>query len=170
MWQALRHRDVLLLTQAISLIGAVLYAVLTGAHSITLPIVMTLAAVLGVNRAAGVTRISPAEAAAANLPGGYVERFNAWADKASTGKLSPQLASEGKQLMNIVIQAAHQKAVQESQYTAAQRGIPASNAIALSLTGKLTTLDKLSTSPQYGTKNGKRVVSYDGGKTNQPAE
>ena len=45
------HRDVLLLTQAISLIGAVLYAVLTGAHSITLPIVMTLAAVLGVNQA-----------------------------------------------------------------------------------------------------------------------
>src|SRR6267143_2751183 len=45
------HRDVLLVTQAISLIGAVLYAVLTGAHSITLPLVMTLAAVLGVNEA-----------------------------------------------------------------------------------------------------------------------
>jgi predicted MFS family arabinose efflux permease len=45
------HRDVLLLTQVISLIGAVLYAVLTGTHNITLPIVMVLAAVLGLNQA-----------------------------------------------------------------------------------------------------------------------
>lgn len=126
--------------------------------------------VLGVNRAAGVTRISPAEAAAANLPGSYSERFNAWADKASSGKLSPQLASEGKQLMNIVLDSAHAKAVQESLFTAKQRGIPASNAVALSRNGKLTTLDKLSDSPRYGTLNNRRVVSYDNGKTTQPAE
>jgi predicted MFS family arabinose efflux permease len=45
------HRDVLLVTQVISLTGAVLYAVLTATHSITLPIVMVLAAALGVNQA-----------------------------------------------------------------------------------------------------------------------
>jgi len=45
------HRDVLLLTQVISLLGAVLYAVLTASHNITLPIVLVLAAVLGVNQA-----------------------------------------------------------------------------------------------------------------------
>ena len=45
------HRDVLLLTQLISLTGALVYAVLTASHTITLPIVMALAAVLGVNQA-----------------------------------------------------------------------------------------------------------------------
>jgi gas vesicle protein len=123
--------------------------------------------VLGVNRAAGVTRISPAEAAAANLPGGYAERFNAWADKAASGKLSPQLASEGKQLMNIVLDSAHAKAIQEAKFTAANRGIPEKNAVALDRSGKLTTLDKLSTSPVYQTnpQTGQRRVSYDGKKT-----
>jgi len=45
------HRDVLLLTQVISLTGALVYAVLTASHTITLPIVMALAAVMGVNQA-----------------------------------------------------------------------------------------------------------------------
>jgi predicted MFS family arabinose efflux permease len=45
------HRDVLLLTQFVSLVGAFLYAVLTGTHTITLPMVLVLAAVLGVNQA-----------------------------------------------------------------------------------------------------------------------
>jgi predicted MFS family arabinose efflux permease len=45
------HRDVLLLTQVVSLVGAVLYAVLTATHTISLPIVMVLAAVLGINQA-----------------------------------------------------------------------------------------------------------------------
>jgi predicted MFS family arabinose efflux permease len=45
------HRDVLLLTQVVSLVGAVLYAVLTATHTITLPIVMVLAAALGINQA-----------------------------------------------------------------------------------------------------------------------
>jgi len=45
------HRDVLLLTQVISLVGALLYAVLTATHSISLPIVLVLAAVLGLNQA-----------------------------------------------------------------------------------------------------------------------
>jgi len=45
------HRDVLLLTQIASLVGAVLYAVLTATHTITLPIVLVLAAALGANQA-----------------------------------------------------------------------------------------------------------------------
>ena len=45
------HRDMLLLTQVVSLVGAVLYAVLTTTHTITLPMVMVLAAALGVNQA-----------------------------------------------------------------------------------------------------------------------
>jgi predicted MFS family arabinose efflux permease len=45
------HRDVLLLTQIASLAGAVLYAVLTATHTITLPIVLVLAAALGINQA-----------------------------------------------------------------------------------------------------------------------
>ena len=45
------HRDVLLVTQVVSLAGAVLYAALTATHTITLPIVLVLAAVLGLNQA-----------------------------------------------------------------------------------------------------------------------
>src|SRR4030081_2919993 len=45
------HRDVLLLTQFASLVGAALYAVLTATHTIPLPIVLVLAAALGVNQA-----------------------------------------------------------------------------------------------------------------------
>jgi predicted MFS family arabinose efflux permease len=45
------HRDVLLLTQLVSLLGAALYAVLTATHIVTLPIVLLLAAALGVNQA-----------------------------------------------------------------------------------------------------------------------
>src|SRR5919198_1587516 len=45
------HRDLLILTQVVSTIGATLYAVLTDAHLITLPIVYLVAAALGINQA-----------------------------------------------------------------------------------------------------------------------
>ena len=45
------HRDVLIVTQLISLAGALLYAALTAGHLISLPIVFLLAAVLGINQA-----------------------------------------------------------------------------------------------------------------------
>jgi predicted MFS family arabinose efflux permease len=45
------HRDILLLTQMVSLVGALVYAALTATHTITLPIVLVLAAALGVNQA-----------------------------------------------------------------------------------------------------------------------
>jgi predicted MFS family arabinose efflux permease len=45
------HRDILLLTQVLSLVGALVYAVLTATHTITLPLVMVLAAALGLNQA-----------------------------------------------------------------------------------------------------------------------
>jgi predicted MFS family arabinose efflux permease len=45
------HRDVLLVTQAISLVGAVIYAVLTATHTINLPVIFVLAAALGLNQA-----------------------------------------------------------------------------------------------------------------------
>jgi hypothetical protein len=66
-------------------------------------------AVLGINTSNGVHRISPAEAQAAQLPGGWAEQFNAWFDKATSGKLTPQLKQEGKQLAKILTQSAHQK-------------------------------------------------------------
>lgn len=65
--------------------------------------------VLGINAANGVHRISPAEATAANLPGGWAEQFNAWFDKASSGKMSPQLVTEGKQLGQILLKGAYQR-------------------------------------------------------------
>jgi predicted MFS family arabinose efflux permease len=45
------HRDVLLVTQVISLVGAVIYAVLTATHTINLPVIFVLAAALGLNQA-----------------------------------------------------------------------------------------------------------------------
>lgn len=65
--------------------------------------------VLGINASNGVHRISPAEAHAAGVPGGWTEQFNAWFDKASTGKISPQLQKEGKQLADILGNTAHQR-------------------------------------------------------------
>lgn len=65
--------------------------------------------VLGINASNGVHRISPAEAQAAGLPGGWVERFNAFFDKASKGKLSAQLQSEGKALAGILAKSAYQR-------------------------------------------------------------
>lgn len=65
--------------------------------------------VLGINAANGVHRISPAEAQAANLPGGWSEQFNAWFDKASQGKTSPQLAAEGKQLAKNLLTSSYQR-------------------------------------------------------------
>lgn len=65
--------------------------------------------VLGINAANGVHRISPAEAQAAQLPGGWAEQFNQWFDKASTGKMSPELQTEGKQLAGILLKSAHDR-------------------------------------------------------------
>jgi predicted MFS family arabinose efflux permease len=45
------RRDVLLVTQVVSLVGAVIYAVLTATHVISFPIILVLAATLGVNQA-----------------------------------------------------------------------------------------------------------------------
>jgi predicted MFS family arabinose efflux permease len=45
------HRDVLMVTQVVSLAGAALYAALTTTHTISLPVVMVLAAALGLNQA-----------------------------------------------------------------------------------------------------------------------
>jgi predicted MFS family arabinose efflux permease len=45
------RRDVLLVTQVVSLVGAVIYAVLTATHIISFPIILFLAAALGVNQA-----------------------------------------------------------------------------------------------------------------------
>lgn len=45
------HRDVLLLTQFISAVGAALYALLTMTHLINLPILFAIAALLGINQA-----------------------------------------------------------------------------------------------------------------------
>ncbi|HYM49440.1 MAG TPA: MFS transporter [Candidatus Limnocylindrales bacterium] len=45
------HRDLLLITQAVSMAGAGVYAALTMAHVITLPIVFLMAVALGINQA-----------------------------------------------------------------------------------------------------------------------
>lgn len=65
--------------------------------------------VLGINAANGVHRISPAEAQAANLPGGWSEQFNAWFDKAAGGQISPQLKAEGKALAKILLDSSYQR-------------------------------------------------------------
>jgi predicted MFS family arabinose efflux permease len=45
------HRDVLLVTQVVSLAGALAYALLTASGLVTLPVVLVLAALLGINQA-----------------------------------------------------------------------------------------------------------------------
>lgn len=100
-------------------------------------------AVLGMNSFAGVHRISPVEAQAAGAPGGWAERFTAWADKAATGKLSPQLAKEGNQLFDQLIDAKYQGSLQASAIHAAGYNIPPKNMPVMDREGNLTTLDKV---------------------------
>jgi hypothetical protein len=114
--------------------------------------------VLGINHAAGISRISPQEATAAGVPGGWAERWNAWATKATVGKLSPELAKEGQQLMDTVIDTAHKKALTSAQLIAQGHGIDPSQTPAMDKDGNVTTLDKA----MQGTKPS--GVSEGGGK------
>jgi hypothetical protein len=99
-------------------------------------------AVLGINVSQGVHRISPAEAQAANLPGGWAEQFNAWLTKATTGKMSPQLVAEGQKLADILQDNAYTKALQGAQVTSNGHRIPAAQVPATYRDGSITTLDK----------------------------
>jgi hypothetical protein len=99
--------------------------------------------VLGVNHAAGISRISPQEAMAAGAPGGWAERWNAWATKSATGKLTPRLAEEGQQLMDVVLDAAHTKALTSSALIAQGHGLTPAQTPAMDKNGNVTTLDKV---------------------------
>lgn len=99
--------------------------------------------VLGVNHAAGISRISPTEAAAAGTPPEWATRWNAWASKAMAGKLTPELAKQGQELMDIVVSAAHQKAIQSSALIAKGHQLTPDQVPAMDKDGNVTTLDKL---------------------------
>jgi hypothetical protein len=109
-------------------------------------------AVLGMNSFAGTHRISPAEAQAAGAPGGWAERANAWFDKAKSGKLSPQLATEGNTLFDQLIDAKHQASLQASAMHAQGYGIPPQNMPAMDRDGNVTTLDKVKAPTGGGTR------------------
>jgi hypothetical protein len=103
--------------------------------------------VLGLNSSAGINRIQPAEAVAAGAPGGWTEQWNAWATKAMTGKITSQLALQGQQLMNTIIQAQHKNAVQESDLrvrNAIARGVQVdpSTITVMDINGRPSTLDQ----------------------------
>ena len=70
---------------------------------------------LGVSVAQGSHRVAPADSAAAGAPGGWAERFNAWVDKASQGKTSPQLVQEGHTLINDLRQLGLQQGSRDSR-------------------------------------------------------
>jgi predicted secreted protein len=86
--------------------------------------------------------VPPTEAAAAGAPGGWGERFTAWADKAATGKLSPQLAKEGTELFDDLIDSKYEASVQASAMHAKGYKIPPANMPVMDREGNLTTLDK----------------------------
>jgi hypothetical protein len=104
-------------------------------------------AVLGMNSFAGTHRISPAEASAAGAPGGWAERFTAWADKSASGKISPQLAKEGNQLFDQLVDSKYASSVQSSAMHAKGFGIPPANLPVMDRDGNLTTLDKVKLKP-----------------------
>ena len=121
--------------------------------------------VLGVNHAAGISRISPAEAAAAGTPPEWATRWNAWATKAAQGKLTPELAKQGQQLMDVVVDAAHQRAVQSSQLIAKGHGIDPSQMPAMDRQGNLTTLDKARTGGSQQQDSGAVAMRAPNGQT-----
>jgi hypothetical protein len=99
--------------------------------------------VLGINHAGGINRISPAEAQAAGVSPDWATRWNAWATKSLAGKLTPELAKEGNQLMDIVTDAAYNRAIISSQLIAKGHSIDPSQTPAMTKTGEITTLDKV---------------------------
>jgi hypothetical protein len=106
--------------------------------------------VLGVNNFGQTHRISPAEAAAAGAPGGVAERFNAWITKASSGKLSPQLAKEGNDIMDNLIVSAHRKAITNTRVIAGNSGLDPSTVTVTDIHGNPDTLARqiqVSTAP-----------------------
>jgi hypothetical protein len=96
--------------------------------------------VLGINNFGQTHRISPAEATAAGAPGGVAERFNAWITKASSGKLSPQLAKEGTDIMDNLIVSAHRKAIINTRVIAGNSGLDASTVTVTDIHGNPDTL------------------------------
>jgi hypothetical protein len=99
---------------------------------------------LGINGFNNMHRISPAEAQSAQMPGGYAERFNAWADKAFTGKLNAQVAKEGQQLMDQLLSASYDRAYQASQLHTKTFGLDPKTTPAIAKdSGEITTLDKV---------------------------
>jgi hypothetical protein len=99
--------------------------------------------VLGVNSAAGVHRISPAEAEAAKLNPQVTVRWNAMFDAATKGATPAQLAQQARELNQVVIGAAHDKALAQSQFNAKSHGTPYSSVPVMDVDGNVTTLDKL---------------------------
>ena len=100
--------------------------------------------VLGVNHAAGINRISPQEAIAAGTNPEWATRWNAWATKAATGKLTPEMAKQGNQLMDIVSDAAYKRSVQSAQLIARGHGLTPDQVPAMTKDGQITTLDQIS--------------------------
>lgn len=114
--------------------------------------------VLGINNFGQTHRISPAEAAAAGAPGGMAERFNAWLTKASSGKLSPQLAKEGTDLMDNLIVSAHRKAITNTRVIVGNSGLDASMVTVTNIHGDPDTLAhqiQVSTPPRGALSTGK---------------
>ena len=91
---------------------------------------------LGVSVAQGSHRVAPADAAAAGAPGGWAERFNAWVDKSSQGKTSPQLVQEGHTLINDLRQSAYNKALGQAQMAATSGKISVSPNACIESRGK----------------------------------
>jgi hypothetical protein len=106
--------------------------------------------VLGINHTAGITRISPAEAQAAGTSPEWAVRWNAFATKAATGKLTDEMANEGNQLVGILKQGALTKLYQQQGVLAKGRGIDPSVLPSVDANGNITTFDKV----QAGTSGG----------------
>lgn len=117
--------------------------------------------VLGINHAAGISRISPQEAQAAGASPEWATRWNAFATKAATGKLTPELAKEGQQLMDIVVDAAYAKALSSSQFIAKGHGLTPEQTVAMDRSGKITTLDKVMSGARGGASQAKIYTQAD---------
>jgi hypothetical protein len=134
--------------------------------------------VLGVNNFAQTHRIGQAEATAAGAPGGLAERFNAWITKASSGKLSPQLAKEGNDIMDNLIVSAHRKAIINTRVIAGNSGLDPSTVTVTDRHGNPDTLAHqiLVSTPPNGTVGTMKAIDgklyYVGGNRNVlgPAE
>lgn len=115
--------------------------------------------VLGINMSAGIKRISPVEAEAAQIPASWTNRFNAWVDKRTSGSTPEELLKDGKRLFNDLADARYSSYLAEQKSVADNFKMGHKDVTVIDSNGQSVTLDKALKGTKPETAGGNVKVS-----------